>query len=150
MSQPQVMIIFDIHRSLPVGFHLFKDFKTSRFYRYIFFFMAGSTTNNLLKICCSLTHKTLMCILYMMTKHGDLAAVCEYASGRGEEFDPWHSSTNVAAFILWLIVKCSFPKVLQLLFSFQPMLQNSDLSLCSQHVSSKGEICLPRSRRNRR
>lgn len=32
--------------------------------------------------------------------------------GEGEEFDPWHSSTNVAAFILWLMVKCSFPKVL--------------------------------------
>lgn len=68
-----------------------------------------------------------MCILYMMTKQGALAAVCEYASGKGEEFDPWHSPTNVAAFILWLIVKCSFPKALQLLFSFWSTLKNEEV-----------------------
>lgn len=54
----------------------------------------------------------------------------EYASGKGEEFDPWHSQTNVAQFILWLIVKCSFPKDLQLLFSFWMKLKN-------------GEACVP-------
>ena len=89
----------------------------------------ASLTNILLKWLCCLMHKTLMFTYRMMTEQGDLAAVCEYKSGNGEEFDLWHSPTNVAAFILWLIVKCSFPKDSQLLFSFE-------LTLKYEHVFS--------------